>query len=86
LKPVCCPNGLLKYQGLELRWLPKHPRCLYGIFEVRCEEGLRTSWAVANLERVIPERDGQDVGDGAEDWGLFFAEEIDGADKSQSGR
>ncbi len=66
-------------RDLEHEWLPENPGGHEGIFEIGCEEGLCTFWVVLDLDRVIPECYGQDVGNRTQDGEFFFAEEIDGA-------
>jgi hypothetical protein len=64
---------------LEHGWLLENPSGPKGIFKIGCEEGLCTFWAVLDLDRVILECYGQDVGNRTQDGEFFFTEEIDGA-------
>ena len=53
-----------------------HPNCLHGVFQVCGEERFRACGAVVHLNRVVSERDGQDVSDQTEDRELFLAKEV----------
>jgi hypothetical protein len=79
LEPVRRPHRLSEDRDLEHVRLPKHPSSFSGIFEAGSEEGLRATWAVLHQDRVVAERDGQDMGDRAEDGQLLLAEEVDRA-------
>jgi len=53
-----------------------HPNCLLKVFQVRGEERFRACGAVVHLNRVVSERDSQDVSDWIEDKELFLAKEV----------
>lgn len=77
-KSVGGPHGLSEDRNLELGWLPENPGSHERIFEIGCEEGLCTFGMIPDLDRVIPKRSSQDVGNGTQDGEFLFAEEIDG--------
>ena len=55
-----------------------HQHCFHRVLKLGREEGLCVSIAI-HLDRIVLDRNGQDVGNRAKNWKSFFMEEEGGA-------
>jgi hypothetical protein len=73
-KTIRCPHCLSEDGSLELVWLLMHQHCFGGVLQVGRKEGLGVSITI-HLNRIVLDRNSQDMANRAENWKLFLIEE-----------